>query len=94
MKKVLITGASGDVGTRLRKILSGAYPDIRISDIKNRDDVVFSQHFQVKRKVPLLLKVMSITLVGSALSFYIINSSGPKPTSIEDQSIGSPPKPD
>ena len=26
MQKILITGAAGDVGTRLRKLLKGVYP--------------------------------------------------------------------
>ena len=29
MKKVLVTGAAGDVGSRLRKLLPAVYPDIR-----------------------------------------------------------------
>jgi len=45
MKKVLITGASGDVGTRLRKILKGVYPDIRVSDIKKPADLRADEQF-------------------------------------------------
>ena len=45
MKKVLITGASGDVGTRLRKLLRGVYPDIRISDIKKPADLRADEQF-------------------------------------------------
>jgi uronate dehydrogenase len=45
MKKVLITGASGDVGTRLRKILKGVYPEIRISDIKKPADLRADEDF-------------------------------------------------
>ena len=45
MKKVLITGASGDVGTRLRKILKGVYPEIRISDIKKPADLRADEEF-------------------------------------------------
>ena len=29
MQRVLITGASGGIGTRLRKLLMGVYPSIR-----------------------------------------------------------------
>jgi uronate dehydrogenase len=35
MKKLLVTGAAGDVGTRLRKLLPPLYPDIRWSDIRD-----------------------------------------------------------
>ncbi|MBZ0148060.1 MAG: NAD(P)-dependent oxidoreductase, partial [Pseudorhodoplanes sp.] len=45
MKKVLITGASGDVGTRLRKLLKGVYPEIRISDIKKPVDLRPDEQF-------------------------------------------------
>ena len=45
MKKVLITGASGDVGTRLRKLLKGVYPEIRISDIKKPADLRADEDF-------------------------------------------------
>ncbi len=34
MKKVIVTGAAGDIGTRLRKILKGAYPEIVWSDVR------------------------------------------------------------
>jgi uronate dehydrogenase len=33
MKNVLITGAAGGVGTRLRQMLRGVYPNIRLSDL-------------------------------------------------------------
>ena len=45
MKKVLITGASGDVGTRLRKLMKGVYPEIRISDIKKPADLRADEDF-------------------------------------------------
>ena len=34
MKRVLITGAAGDIGGRLRRLLTGAYPVLRLSDIQ------------------------------------------------------------
>ena len=33
-KLVLLTGAAGDVGGRLRKLLKPVYPGLRLSDIK------------------------------------------------------------
>jgi uronate dehydrogenase len=39
MQNVLITGAAGDIGTRLRKILRGVYPHIRASDIRKPADL-------------------------------------------------------
>jgi uronate dehydrogenase len=34
MRRILVTGASGGIGTRLRTLLKGVYPDIRWSDAK------------------------------------------------------------
>ena len=39
MKKVLLTGASGDVGTRLRKLLKPIYPELILSDMKTPADL-------------------------------------------------------
>ena len=40
MQNVLITGAAGDIGTRLRKILRGVYPHLRASDIRKPADLI------------------------------------------------------
>jgi uronate dehydrogenase len=39
MGRILITGAAGGIGRRLRRLLRGAYPGIRLSDIKKPDDL-------------------------------------------------------
>ncbi|HEX6959262.1 MAG TPA: NAD(P)-dependent oxidoreductase [Ferrovibrio sp.] len=39
MKRVLLTGASGGVGTRLRSLLKPIYPDLILSDIKAPSDL-------------------------------------------------------
>ncbi|HMF21944.1 MAG TPA: NAD(P)-dependent oxidoreductase [Pseudolabrys sp.] len=42
---ILITGAAGDVGTRLRKLLRGVYPLIRLSDVRTPADVGPDEEF-------------------------------------------------
>ncbi len=37
METVLITGAAGDIGRRLRVLLKGVYPHLRLSDVKTPD---------------------------------------------------------
>jgi uronate dehydrogenase len=37
METVLITGAAGDIGRRLRVLLRGVYPHLRLSDVKTPD---------------------------------------------------------
>jgi len=39
MKRVLLTGAAGDIGRRLRKLLGSVYPELRLSDIKPPADL-------------------------------------------------------
>jgi uronate dehydrogenase len=45
MKKLLVTGAAGDIGTRLRKLLPPLYPDIRWSDIRTPADLATGAEF-------------------------------------------------
>src|ERR1700758_604821 len=45
MKSVLITGAAGDIGSRLRKLLRGVYPQIRISDVRTPSDLAAGEDF-------------------------------------------------
>jgi uronate dehydrogenase len=47
MQKVLVTGAAGDVGTRLRKLMRGLYPSIRWSDIRRPADLAADDEFVV-----------------------------------------------
>jgi uronate dehydrogenase len=45
MQHVLVTGAAGDVGTRLRKLMRNLYPQIRWSDIRTPADIAPSDEF-------------------------------------------------
>ncbi len=45
MEKILVTGAAGGVGTRLRRLMKGLYPSIRWSDIRKPDDVGAGEDF-------------------------------------------------
>jgi uronate dehydrogenase len=45
MQHVLVTGAAGGIGTRLRRLLKGVYPRIRWSDIKRPDDLTSDEEF-------------------------------------------------
>src|SRR5258707_2960264 len=45
MQTVLVTGAAGGIGTRLRQLLKGVYPNIRLSDLKQPDDLAADETF-------------------------------------------------
>ncbi|HEX7203856.1 MAG TPA: NAD-dependent epimerase/dehydratase family protein, partial [Xanthobacteraceae bacterium] len=39
MQTVLVTGAAGGIGTRLRQLLKGVYRELRLSDVKRPPDL-------------------------------------------------------
>jgi uronate dehydrogenase len=45
MQTVLITGAAGGIGTRLRHLLAGAYPRLRLSDLEPPADLASDETF-------------------------------------------------
>src|SRR5215813_14267271 len=45
MARILLTGAAGGIGTRLRKILKPIYPQLRLSDIKPPADLGADEEF-------------------------------------------------
>ena len=45
MKTVLITGASGGIGTRLRALLKGVYPELRLSDMTKPANLAAGENF-------------------------------------------------
>jgi uronate dehydrogenase len=45
MRAVLMTGAAGGIGTRLRALLAGAYPELRLSDLTPPANLAASERF-------------------------------------------------
>jgi uronate dehydrogenase len=45
MARILLTGAAGDIGTRLRRLLKPVYPDLRLSDIRKPADLEDGETF-------------------------------------------------
>ena len=46
MPRILMTGASGGIGTRLRKLLPPIYPDLLLSDLKAPADLAKDETFK------------------------------------------------
>src|ERR1700744_6059456 len=46
MPRILLTGASGGIGTSLRKLLPAAYPDLLLSDLKPPADLKPNEKFR------------------------------------------------
>ena len=49
MQRVLVTGAAGGIGSRLRKLLKGVYPEIRWSDLKLPSDLARGRAVRARR---------------------------------------------
>src|SRR5829696_6982919 len=47
MKTVLVTGAAGGIGTRLRTLLKGVYPRLRLSDMTVPGDLAADEEFVI-----------------------------------------------
>jgi uronate dehydrogenase len=45
VQRVLMTGAAGGIGTRLRSLLKGVYPELRLSDLKRPPDLGADEAF-------------------------------------------------
>jgi uronate dehydrogenase len=45
MRTVLITGAAGGIGSRLRRLLKGVYPELRLSDLERPADLAADESF-------------------------------------------------
>ncbi|HEX7970257.1 MAG TPA: NAD-dependent epimerase/dehydratase family protein, partial [Stellaceae bacterium] len=45
LQRVLITGAAGGIGRRLRRLLRGVYPALRLSDIARPVDLAVDEEF-------------------------------------------------
>ncbi|SMG15195.1 hypothetical protein SAMN05661096_00736 [Marivirga sericea] len=61
---------------------------LKVSDTKNRDDVILTENFSIKRKFPLSLQVAAGAVVGAGL-VILIQSLIPEP----EFQIGDPPDP-
>lgn len=75
----------GQYNLKFENVKPGGKYSFRISDIRNKDDVVVTEPFKIKRKVPLLVKLLPILAAGY-LATTLAGSS-------EDNTIPEPVKP-
>lgn len=71
-----------------KKIKPGDNYRYKISDTRNRDEVVFTETFQVKRKYPLGLQIGAAAIIGFGLG-YLVKTLIPE----EERIINEPPLP-
>lgn len=66
---------------------------VKITDAKNSEEAVYTGYFKVTPKVPMLLKVLPVLVVGGAVAFLAGGSKGGENTPITSTNIEDPPLP-
>jgi uronate dehydrogenase len=89
MQTVLVTGAAGAIGTRLRKLLKGVYPNLRLSDIKPPDDLAADETF-IKADLASINEVESaVAGVQGVVHLGGFSVEGPWDTILQSNIIGA-----
>ena len=63
----------------------------RVSDVRNRDEIVYSGTFDIKRKFPLIAKLAVAAIAGGGIGFVV--GSGSNGEGPGEETIGDPPLP-
>ncbi|MGJ3236900.1 Ser-Thr-rich GPI-anchored membrane family protein [Marivirga sp.] len=67
-----------------KKIEVGKNYRLRISDNKNKDDVVYSKEFAIKRKIPLALQIAPVAVIGAGVYFLLPYLQSEEESGFED----------
>ena len=88
MKKLLVTGAAGGIGTRLRKLLKGVYPSIRWSDMRKPDDLAADEEFVTANLANLAEVEKIVAGVDGVVHLGGYSIEGPWDTILQSNIIG------
>ena len=89
MQKILVTGAAGGVGTRLRKLLKGVYPSIRWSDLRQPDDLATDENFVTADLADLAAVEKIVAGVDGIVHLGGYSIEGPWDTILQSNIIGT-----
>ena len=88
MPRILITGAAGEIGTRLRKLLPPIYPDLVVSDIKKPADLGAAEKFKAADLADLAQVEAICEGVDGILHFGGFSVEGPWDNILQSNIIG------
>ena len=88
MEKLLVTGAAGGIGTRLRKLLKGVYPSIRWSDMRKPDDLGADEEFVIADLADLAEVEKIVAGVDGIVHLGGYSIEGPWETILQSNIIG------
>jgi uronate dehydrogenase len=88
MQTVLVTGASGGIGTRLRRLLNGIYPNIRLSDLAPPPDLASQETFVQADLADMAAVERAVTGVDGIVHLGGFSVEGPWDTILKANIIG------
>jgi uronate dehydrogenase len=88
MHTVLMTGAAGGIGTRLRPLLKGMYPSLRLSDVKTPADLVPDEDFVAAELTDLQAVERAVSGVDGIVHLGGFSVEGPWDTILNSNIIG------
>jgi uronate dehydrogenase len=89
MERVLLTGASGGVGTRLRQMLPAIYPKLRISDVKTPEDLRAEEDFVAADLADLAQVERAVEGMEGIIHFGAYSVEGPWETILNANIVGT-----
>src|SRR5215472_8061317 len=88
MARILLTGAAGDIGTRLRKILKPVYPQLRLSDVKVPADLGADEEFVPAELVRIEDVERAVDGIDGVIHLGGFSVEGPWETILQSNIIG------